>query len=274
MTKAGPKSFFSQCRWRSAPSSAQTQIGMVTKSAGRMKNGGTERPATRPETKTSAKRRQPWLSMAVSASQVTGRIIGWGRANHGSCRQGRPRAGGRQGGGLKPKAAIGEAMSSLPVTLAIDTAAPRLQLALLRADGGVDLSLDDIATGHAEILFSRLEVLLKRNDLGHADLQRIAVTTGPGSFTGLRIGLSAARGLGLARQLPVVGIPSLLALSLGVAQSPVAVLLDARRGEAYFQSFASPGVALTPPLLLPMDEARGLVPADATLIESPFVAMA
>ena len=97
-------------------------------------------------------------------------------------------------------------MSSLPVTLAIDTAAPRLQLALLRADGGVDLSLDDIATGHAEILFSRLEVLLKRNDLGHADLQRITVTTGPGSFTGLRIGLSAARGLGLARHLPVLGI--------------------------------------------------------------------
>ena len=165
-------------------------------------------------------------------------------------------------------------MSSLPVTLAIDTAAPRLQLALLRADGGVDLSLDDIATGHAEILFSRLEALLKRNDLGHADVQRIAVTTGPGSFTGLRIGLSAARGLGLARKLPVLGIPSLLALSLGVAQGPIAVLLDARRGEAYFQAFASPGTALTPPRLLPMEDARSLVPGGATLIESPFVAMA
>jgi tRNA threonylcarbamoyladenosine biosynthesis protein TsaB len=162
-------------------------------------------------------------------------------------------------------------MSFLPVTLAIDTAAPRLQLALLRADGGVDFSVDDIATGHAEILFPRLETLLERNGLGHADLRRIAVTTGPGSFTGLRIGLSAARGLGLARGLPVLGIPSLLALSLGASVGPVAVLLDARRGEAYFQSFSNPGVALTPPQLLPIEEARGLVPGDATLIESPFV---
>ncbi len=123
-------------------------------------------------------------------------------------------------------------MSQFPITLAIDTAAPRLQLALLRADGETDVSLDDIATGHAEILFDRLAALLARNGLGHADIKRIAVTTGPGSFTGLRIGLSAARGLGLARKLPVIGVPSLFALSLEVADGPVTVLLDARRGEA------------------------------------------
>ena len=76
------------------------------------------------------------------------------------------------------------------------------------------------------------------------DLARIAVTTGPGSFTGLRIGLSAARGIGLARAIPVVGVPSLLAISLSApAGKPVSVLLDARRGEAYFQSFSAPGHA-------------------------------
>ena len=74
-----------------------------------------------------------------------------------------------------------------PITLAIDTAAPRLQLALLRANGQVDAELVDIAKGHAEILFGRLETLLARNGLGHPDIARIAVTTGPGSFTGLRI---------------------------------------------------------------------------------------
>lgn len=165
-------------------------------------------------------------------------------------------------------------MSKTPITLAIDTAAPRLQLALLRADGVADLSLDDIATGHAEILFDRLAVLLARNGLGHADVERIAVTTGPGSFTGLRIGLSAARGLGLARKLPVLGIPSLLALSLGVTAGPVTVLLDARRGEAYFQAFSAPGVAETEPMLLPIEEARARVKAGTTLIETPFVDLA
>ncbi|KQN73597.1 tRNA (adenosine(37)-N6)-threonylcarbamoyltransferase complex dimerization subunit type 1 TsaB [Devosia sp. BK] len=162
----------------------------------------------------------------------------------------------------------------MPVTLAIDTAAPRLQLAVMRADGQVDVSVDEIATGHAEILFDRLAALLERNTLTHADIARIAVTTGPGSFTGLRIGLSAARGLGLARKLPVLGIPSLLALSLGVISGPVTVLLDARRGEAYFQAFSAPGMAETEPMLLPIEEARARVAPGANLIESPFVDLA
>lgn len=165
-------------------------------------------------------------------------------------------------------------MSKPPITLAIDTAAPRLQLAVLCADETVDVSTDDIATGHAEILFDRLAALLERNALTHAQVERIAVTTGPGSFTGLRIGLSAARGLGLARKLPVLGIPSLLALSLSAAAEPVTVLLDARRGEAYFQAFSAPGVAETEPLLLPIDEARARVAQNTKLIESPFVDLA
>lgn len=164
-------------------------------------------------------------------------------------------------------------MSAPPITLAIDTAAPRLQLALLCRDGRIDQSIDDIATGHAEILFDRLGTLLARNGMGYGDLQRIAVTTGPGSFTGLRIGLSAARGLGLARKLPVLGIPSLFALSLGAGTGPIAVLLDARRGEAYIQTFSAPGSATTPPQLLPMAQAQALVPEGAQLVEEPFVAM-
>ena len=165
-------------------------------------------------------------------------------------------------------------MTETPVTLGIDTAAPRLQLAVLRGDGASDLSIDDIATGHAEILFDRLAALLARNGLSHADVERFAVTAGPGSFTGLRIGLSAARGLGLARRLPVLGIPSLFALSLGVEAGPVTVLLDARRGEAYFQSFSAPGVAETEPQLLPIEAARSRVRPGAHLIESPFVDLA
>lgn len=159
---------------------------------------------------------------------------------------------------------------AMSITLAIDTAAPRLQLALLLADGTIDCSIDEIATGQAELIFPRLGELLARNGVGYPDLSRVVTTTGPGSFTGLRIGLSAARGLGLARGIPVIGVQSLLALSLSVA-GPSTVLLDARRGEAYFQTFASAGQPLMEAALLPMDEARAAVPAGSVLIESPFV---
>ncbi len=157
-----------------------------------------------------------------------------------------------------------------PITLAIDTAAPRLQLALARPDGRVDELVEDIAKGHAEIIFDRIAGLLARNGITYGNLDRIAVTTGPGSFTGLRIGLSAARGLGLALKIPVLGIPSLLAVSLSVGKGPVAVLIDARRGEAYLELFPAPGVVGDGPRLVPITDARSAIPADTALIESPF----
>lgn len=157
-----------------------------------------------------------------------------------------------------------------PITLAIDTAAPRLHLALLRGDGNVDLSVDELATGHAEIIFARIAQLLERNGLVYANLDRVVTTTGPGSFTGLRIGLSAARGIGLARAIPVIGVSSLVALSLA-APGPCTVLLDARRGEAYIQAFAAPAHPLAPGALLPMDEAQALVPAGTTPLTTSFI---
>ena len=142
------------------------------------------------------------------------------------------------------------------IVLAIDTGAPRLQLALLSA-GGSDVLVEDMAQGQAERLMPAIAELLGRNGLTYSHLTRIAVTTGPGSFTGLRIGLSAARGLGLALDVPVVGVPSLLALSLA-AKGPVAVLVDARRGEAYVQRFSAPGIAETEALVVPMEVAEDL----------------
>lgn len=161
----------------------------------------------------------------------------------------------------------------MPITLAIDTAAPRLQLALLLADGRVDTAIDDIATGHAELIFERIATLLARNGLAYADLERVVTTTGPGSFTGLRIGLSAARGIGLARAIPVIGVSSLVALSLGT-DGPVTVLLDARRDEAYFQTFAGPGLPTTEGDLVPMMIGQAATVPGTTLVTSPFVDIA
>ena len=162
----------------------------------------------------------------------------------------------------------------MSVLLAIDTAAPRLQLALLGDDGRLETLAEDMATGQAERLFPALGELLTRAGVTYADLTRIAVTTGPGSFTGLRIGLSAARGLGLALNIPVLGIPSLFALSLTTNCDAVAVLLDAKRGEAYFQTFSGPGIPIREAALLPIDEARSLVPTGAEILTSPFIDIA
>jgi len=154
--------------------------------------------------------------------------------------------------------------------LAIDTAAPRLQLALLRGEV-VDVLVEEMAQGQAERIFPAIGELLGRNGVAYGELGRIAVTTGPGSFTGLRIGLSAARGLGLALNLPVIGVPSLLALSLPVSCAHAAVLLDARRDEAYFQAFSGPAIPASEAMLLPMAEARTRIPSGAEVLTTPFV---
>lgn len=144
---------------------------------------------------------------------------------------------------------------SSPITLAIDTARERLQLALRLADGATDILVMPVAKGHAELIMDAIASLLARNALAYADLDRIAVSTGPGSFTGLRIGLSVARGLGLALARPVIGVPTLVALSLG-RSGPHALLVDARRGEAFAQAFSAPGQPAGPPELrgVPEDE--------------------
>lgn len=157
--------------------------------------------------------------------------------------------------------------------LALDTAAPRLQLSLLD-DERIDTLVEDMPQGQAERIMPAIGELLARNGRTFADLGRIAVTTGPGSFTGLRIGLSAARGLGLALDISVIGVPSLAALSLDADCNPVAVLVDARRGEAYFQLFSGPAIPIRPAAVLPMDEARAEVPSGTRIVGGPFVDIA
>jgi len=168
---------------------------------------------------------------------------------------------------------------SSPKLLFIDTSGPRLQLALAgvgagaeAGDGPVCFWTEDIGRGHAEILFDRLAGFLADNKTGYKDLTRIGVTTGPGSFTGLRIGISAARGLGLALDIPVIGIPNLLALSLCGPDSPHVVIVDARRAQAYVQEFSAPGQPETKPLLVPLCQAEEFSSAaNLSLLKDPLL---
>lgn len=157
---------------------------------------------------------------------------------------------------------------TMPTTLAIDTARERLQLALILADGAADSEIRDIAKGHAEIIFSAIEALLARHGLAYGDIERIGVSTGPGSFTGLRIGLSAARGLGVALDIPVLGVPSLLALSLS-RSGPSELIVDARRGEAYRQTFSAPGHPEGAPELVDLNQS--LEVAARTTADDPMI---
>jgi tRNA threonylcarbamoyl adenosine modification protein YeaZ len=157
--------------------------------------------------------------------------------------------------------------------LAIDTAGPRLQLAL-RRDDTTDVLVEYMPIGQAERIFPAIADLLARNGTTYAEFTRIAVTTGPGSFTGVRIGLSSARGLGLALSIPVIGVPTRFAVSRTAQCDALAVLLDARRDEAYLQLFSGPGIPVDVPALLPAVEARLRIPADATIVtgDAPDIA--
>lgn len=123
--------------------------------------------------------------------------------------------------------------------LGIDTATWTAS-AGVSADGAVlaERSLP-AAPSHGLSLLPLLEEVLAGAGLGWRDLDGIAVSIGPGSFTGLRIGLSTAKGIGFAQRLPVVGVPTLHALAR-VADARagwVCPLLDARKGEVYTALF-------------------------------------
>lgn len=138
------------------------------------------------------------------------------------------------------------------ILLAFDTAQGALSAAIRDGEGEVVSLFEERTRGHAEALMPMLEAVLAEAALGFADLDALAVTVGPGTFTGLRVGLAAARGVALARKLPLVGVTTLEAIAEPVeaeADETVLASFDARREEVYMQAFSSRGVAETAPLL-------------------------
>jgi tRNA threonylcarbamoyladenosine biosynthesis protein TsaB len=130
--------------------------------------------------------------------------------------------------------------------LAIDTALEACSVAIFPGEGQEPLVVSEIVgRGHAERLFGMIETAMRDARLAFAELDRITVTVGPGSFTGLRVGVAAARGLALVIGCPAVGVGTLAvhAESARAIAGDVAVLatLDARRGEIYGQRFTVGG---------------------------------
>jgi tRNA threonylcarbamoyl adenosine modification protein YeaZ len=165
--------------------------------------------------------------------------------------------------------------------LAIDTALAACAAAVLETGHGIVASESvPMVRGHAEALVPLVARVMKQADVTFSELDRIVVTTGPGSFTGVRVGLAAARGFGVATGLPVVGVSTLPVyaapyLAAANTNRPVIAAIDARHAHVYVQVFGAGGQTLVSPRLAPLSEAiRAASGASACLVGSAAQAVA
>jgi tRNA threonylcarbamoyladenosine biosynthesis protein TsaB len=144
------------------------------------------------------------------------------------------------------------------IILAFDTCLGAVSAAV-SIDGRITGRFELCPIGHAERLMPVIEAAIADAGVAFTDVQRIAVTLGPGGFTGLRVGISAARAFSLAMGVPVVGLSSLDVLARGVSETieapRIVVAAPAGRAGAYVQLFETrPFVAVAPARLLAADE--------------------
>ena len=148
--------------------------------------------------------------------------------------------------------------------LVIDTALDACTAAVFEDGRPLAVRSEAMAKGHQERIGGLVrDVVAEAGSGGFAVLDRIGVTVGPGSFTGLRVGLAFAQGLGAALDRPVVGVSTLAALA-GSADGGVgrtAALIDARRGQVYVQQFHD-GEPVGPPEALAIETARDRLAGD------------
>ena len=155
--------------------------------------------------------------------------------------------------------------------LALDTSMGACSAAALRADIGSELLVarsESMARGHAEALMPMVAEVLAEAGLAARELDLVAATLGPGSFTGVRIAIAAARGFALATNAKLWGTDSLTVMAQGAlaetamtrAGRPFAVAVDARKSMLYFALFDAAGTRLQGPALIAPKDAAALLP--------------
>jgi tRNA threonylcarbamoyl adenosine modification protein YeaZ len=155
------------------------------------------------------------------------------------------------------------------IILALDTSLGACSAAVM-VDGELAAQAFELrARGHAERLATMISDVLDAAGLAPQNITRLGVTTGPGTFTGQRVGLAFARAFALAITAPVIGITTLEALAatarawLPGRQAPagcaILAAIDARRDEIYLQSFSPDLTALTPPQLVALQQAHDML---------------
>jgi tRNA threonylcarbamoyladenosine biosynthesis protein TsaB len=159
--------------------------------------------------------------------------------------------------------------------LAIDTALEACSAAVLDTEQGGIVASESVpmVRGHAEALMPLIARVMSEARLEFLELDRVAVTVGPGSFTGLRVGVSAARGIAVAAGKPAVGLTTLAAYAAPYIAAdditPLVVAIDARNNQVYMQLFGNGGRTLVQPKIASVrDAAHAAVTGPARLVGS------
>ena len=148
--------------------------------------------------------------------------------------------------------------------LGIETSSARGSVALIEDLGSVCVLEHQRENAHAEAVLPLIQQALTTAGWTRQQLDRIAVGIGPGSFTGLRVGIAIAQGLSEGLGIPLVGIPSLKAMAMAVPAElpgPRCVLVDARRGELFFAAYEVDGRERMAVQLVPVGEGPGRITA-------------
>lgn len=120
------------------------------------------------------------------------------------------------------------------ITLMIDTTCDNLSIGILKNGVIVDRTVEKTNKNQSEIFMTRVQSILSKNDLTLKDINELYLTNGPGSFTGVRLGLAFAKTLAMLNKIQVKTISTLFALA---GKSQKDIYLDARSGQAFFASF-------------------------------------
>lgn len=165
--------------------------------------------------------------------------------------------------------------------LAIDTALGACSACVLDAGDPVPVAIEQVAMdrGHAEALMPMIERVIGATPGGFSSLDRVAVTIGPGSYTGLRVGISAARAIAFAAEIPAVGVSTLAASAAPLIGREggrvIAAALDARHGQVWFQALNSQGKQLVSIRQVGhRDAARAIGAGPVSLVGSAALAVA
>lgn len=155
--------------------------------------------------------------------------------------------------------------------LALDTATTGCSACVWRAGDALAVLDTPMARGQAEHLMPLIDQVLNAAGVQPPDLDAIAVTVGPGAFTGLRIALAAARGFALALDVPCVGVSTLEAVAFGVdvderAHRRVLAVVDSKRDDVFAQLFSTALEPLSEPVAAGADELAGLLEPGESIV--------
>ena len=136
------------------------------------------------------------------------------------------------------------------IVLGLDTAVGACSVAVLADGQPLAVLSEPMTRGHQERLASMAREAMDQAGAAFAALDRVGVTVGPGSFTGLRVGLAFAKGLALALDIPCVGVSVLEALAASEPGADLTLtVIDARRGQLYLQAFVDGRAVMAPDVL-------------------------